>query len=184
MTENPARSSEWRAGAQDEETVAHLRRVLTQAIGRVCPPWLEASREDLVQAACIKVLALLNEPERNRGLQTSYLWKVAHTTVVDEIRRLARQRESLKSFLSEGDPAASAMSPERGYRGFQIGRALLECLSTLVRTRRIAVALHLQGSTVPEVAGHLGWSLKKAENMVYRGLSQLRICLTEKGWKP
>jgi RNA polymerase sigma-70 factor (ECF subfamily) len=34
---------------------------------------------------------------------------------------------------------------------------------------------------VPELGRLLGWNAKKAENLVYRGLADLRGCLTEKG---
>ena len=39
------------------------------------------------------------------------------------------------------------------------------------------MTLHLQGFRVAEVATALGWTEKQAENLVYRGLADLRICL-------
>jgi RNA polymerase sigma-70 factor (ECF subfamily) len=43
--------------------------------------------------------------------------------------------------------------------------------------RRTAVTLHLQGFRTGEVAAALGWTEKQAENLVYRGLADLRACL-------
>jgi RNA polymerase sigma-70 factor (ECF subfamily) len=43
------------------------------------------------------------------------------------------------------------------------------------------VTLHLQGHSVPQVAGFFAWNTKRAENLVYRGLSDLRQCLESKG---
>ena len=49
------------------------------------------------------------------------------------------------------------------------------------RERRLAVTLHLQGHSVPEAARLLDWAVKRTENLVYRGLADLRECLTAKG---
>ena len=54
----------------------------------------------------------------------------------------------------------------------------------LVLPRRLAVTLHLQGHTVPEAGSLLGWNAKRAENLVYRGLADLRDCLAGKGVRP
>jgi RNA polymerase sigma-70 factor (ECF subfamily) len=52
------------------------------------------------------------------------------------------------------------------------------------RERRLAVTLHLQGHTVPEAARILDWAAKQTENLVYRGLADLRACLMAKGIRP
>jgi RNA polymerase sigma-70 factor (ECF subfamily) len=50
-----------------------------------------------------------------------------------------------------------------------------------VPPRRHAVTLSLQGHSVPEIGRLLGWTGKKAENLVYRGMADLRECLEGKG---
>ena len=57
-------------------------------------------------------------------------------------------------------------------------------VAVLVRPRRLAVALYLQGHSVPEAAKLLEWGNKRTENLVYRGLADLRECLAKKGLKP
>ena len=52
------------------------------------------------------------------------------------------------------------------------------------RERRLAVTLHLQGHTVPQAARLLDFSPKQTENLVYRGLADLRACLLAKGIRP
>ena len=52
------------------------------------------------------------------------------------------------------------------------------------RERRLAVMLHLQGHPVAEAARILGWTVKRTENLVYRGLADLRHCLICKGHRP
>jgi RNA polymerase sigma-70 factor (ECF subfamily) len=82
---------------------------------------------------------------------------------------------------TETHPAAAEPDPERNCAGREIGEAIRDCLGRLVRPRRMAVTLDLQGHRVAEVARLLGWSAKKAENLVYRGLADLRGCLKAKG---
>jgi RNA polymerase sigma-70 factor (ECF subfamily) len=50
-----------------------------------------------------------------------------------------------------------------------------------VRPRRIATTLHLQGHRIREVGDLMGWTEKKAENLIYRGLADLRNCLKSQG---
>ena len=74
--------------------------------------------------------------------------------------------------------------PERITASRQIGREIVECLSHLNRERRLAVTLYLQGHSVPEAARGLDWPAKRTENLVYRGLANLRACLLRKGLRP
>jgi len=76
-----------------------------------------------------------------------------------------------------GDPESSASFRE-------LGTAVRDCLTAASRERRLAVTLYLQGHTVPETARILGWDNKRAENLVYRGLADLRQCLLGKGHRP
>jgi RNA polymerase sigma-70 factor (ECF subfamily) len=46
------------------------------------------------------------------------------------------------------------------------------------------VTLHLQGYSVAEAAALLAFGLKQTENLVYRGLADLRRCLAAKGLAP
>jgi RNA polymerase sigma-70 factor (ECF subfamily) len=52
------------------------------------------------------------------------------------------------------------------------------------RERRLAVTLYLQGHTVAEAASILEWPFKRTENLIYRGLADLRACLRCKGLRP
>jgi len=56
---------------------------------------------------------------------------------------------------------------------------LRQCLERLEERRRMAVTLHLSGLRIPEVARAAGWTEKTAENLIYRGLDDLRALLGE-----
>jgi RNA polymerase sigma-70 factor (ECF subfamily) len=161
-----------------------LRTHLSRAVAHVCPRMLSDRREDLVQDCLMRLMDLARKGEGERRLPSSYLYKVAHSVLIDEIRRIRRRRETS---LEEGEPVpmeAPSGNPETVAAGQEIGRGILQCLAGLLRERRLSVTLYLQGHSVPEAARILDWSPKKTENLVYRGLADLRECLAAKGFKP
>jgi len=68
----------------------------------VCPGWLADRRDDIVQAALIRVSNIAAR-EGNAPLGASYLWKAAYSATVDEIRRVRRLRETT---LEDAEPGA------------------------------------------------------------------------------
>ena len=159
-----------------------LRRRVTAAVRRACPRWLGEQAEDLVQTVLSQ---LVGGGEGDRQFTSIYLEKAAYGATVDEIRRRVRRREEFVGGEEawSGRPSADP-GPERGAAGKELARAIRECLSRLVPPRRIAVVLHLQGCSVPETADRLAANEKRAENLVYRGMADLRHCLTSKGFTP
>jgi RNA polymerase sigma-70 factor (ECF subfamily) len=181
--------SQMTEGAPPREGIAtadyeRLRIHLSRAVARVCPRLLADRREDLVQDCLMRVMDVTRKSEGTLRLPSSYLYKVAHSVLIDEIRRVRRRRETS---LEEGEPVPTESplgNPEAVAAGQEIGRGILECLAGLLRERRLSVTLYLQGHSVPEAARILDWSPKKTENLVYRGLADLRECLAAKGIKP
>ncbi len=170
--------------------ITALRRALARAVGRVCPGWLAADRDDLVQAALLRVLrkheaGAGDDPgEGTPQVASSYLHKVAYSVLIDEIRRVRRRREtSLEDEASE-PPRDQPADPERVAASAEIGLGIQSCLGNMAHDRRLAVTLHLQGHTVVEAARILEWPEKRTENLVYRGMADLRACLTAKGMRP
>ena len=162
----PTRGGDSGSQDPDPDSIERIRQVLIRAVERHCPPALAAQREDLVQMALVRLL------ERPRGEGSnprgaSYLWRVAYTVIIDEIRRVRRQQRQAEQ-LPEG---------EQRTPGPEARSELLECLGALQDRRRTAVTLHLEGFRTAEVATALGWTEKQAENLVYRGLADLRACL-------
>jgi RNA polymerase sigma-70 factor (ECF subfamily) len=165
-----------------------LRHDLSRAVARICPDWLAHARDDLVQAAVMRVMQVAEQHAR-RGegstlLTSSYLYKIAYSVLVDEIRRVRRRRESAIETEAMEPMAIDGTDPERVAAAGEIGRGIRECLATLKRERRLAVTLYLQGDQVPGIATVLGWPRKRVENLVYRGLADLRACLLSKGLRP
>lgn len=159
-----------------------IRQVLERAVNRICPRWMLSSRDDLVQSAMLRILEKHQSTEGNPGYQASYLYKTAHSVLVDEIRRIERRREQS---LDQKAPSLIADAPDPGQVTEEQGfvAALRECLKRMIEPRTLSVTLHLQGHRVPEIARLLGWRVKQADNNVYRGLIDLRECLTRKGYQ-
>ena len=162
-----------------------LRRKLQGAVRRVCPPWLANDQEDLVQVALLRVMDVERKSEGERQFSSSYLVKVAYSALIDEIRRRRRRKET-ELDENPNDPRMTEESPgpERVAGGNELGRAIQDCLAALIRPRRMAVALHLKGHGVPDAARLLDWPAKRTENLVYRGMKDLRECIAGKGFAP
>ena len=175
---------------EDEGRWTSLRAALARAVRRQCPSWLSDHAEDLVQAALMKVMAAVRGREGDRTLTSFYLHRVAHSALVDEIRRRQRRREVALVVGGSGDEAGTdvepqaAGDPEQDAALSELGAAVRNCLLDMGTDRRLAVMLHLQGHSVPDAARLLGWPVKRTENLVYRGLADLRQCLVAKGHTP
>ena len=164
-----------------------LRADLLRAVARLCPSWLANQRDDVVQAAFLRVVQVLerqpDKAEGNAPLPTSYLYKVAHSALVDEIRRVRRRRETDLEDEVVAPIAVTRQDPERLTASREVGRGIRDCLMLMSRERRLAVTLYLQGHSIPDASRVLDWNAKRTENMVYRGLADLRGCLEKKGMR-
>jgi RNA polymerase sigma-70 factor (ECF subfamily) len=172
--------------ASGEEHLEQLRRRIASAVRRACPPWLARQADDIVQTVFIRLAGLPKNGEEERRFSSMYLEKAAFGATVDEIRRSYRRKEVPlpEGAALENLAPAVAADPEAQVGAAEIGRAIQQCLEGLILPRRLAVTLYLQGCSVPESARRLGWAAKRTENLVYRGLANLRGCLVRKGLTP
>ncbi len=170
MNRSPA--SEVQFGSTDLEAVMNRLRT---AIRHRCPAWLREQEEDLIQTAMLRALRALSDPKRR--VNTSYLNRIAYSVTIDEIRR---RRADRSEALVDDVPDATS-HPERQMMDRQVRAAVRECLERIAESRRHPVALWLEGHTARDVTRILGWNLKKSENLLYRGLADLRTCLDGKG---
>jgi RNA polymerase sigma factor (sigma-70 family) len=168
--------------------LAWLRRRVLAAVRRSCPRWLAEQAEDITQEVMVRLVRVIeDERERNRELPASYLTRTAYNATIDAIRR-NRQRHMSEKPMEETIAPDIAKSengdPERRLAATEVGREIQDCLGRLVRSRRTAVVLYLNGHTVPEIGRLLGWPTTRANNLVYRALGDIRGCLEQKGITP
>lgn len=168
----------------DPETAEALVGRVRAAVRRTCPPYLAAQAEDIAQEVLLQLSRKLRRGEGKDGFSTMYLMKAAHGVTVDEIRRRSRRKERTGTEATMMERQHDTPDPERSAVGRALGREIRRCLETIVQTRRAAVVLHLLGCGVPEIARRLDCPLKSADNRVYRGMKNLRDCLSAKGLAP
>lgn len=161
-----------------------IRAQLARSVARVCPRSLAHLCEDIVQNAMLRVLEIQNRGELNPSPPASYLWKVAYSATVDEIRRVRRRREEALETMEPRD-AGGAVDPSAAERArWELGRDVRACLAAMRERRRLIVGLHLLGHELSECARLSGWTFNQVRNLLYRGLADLRRCLVSKGVTP
>jgi RNA polymerase sigma-70 factor (ECF subfamily) len=142
---------------------------------------LRGSEDDIVQAAWLRLDRSRRTNERNRDPGASLIARVAYCATVDELRRRRRRREVPVESIDE---PVLVREPEDPLRSREIGIGIRDCLGAIVPNRCLAVTLFLQGHSAPETSRILGFTLRKTENLVFRGLADLRRCLASKGLSP
>jgi RNA polymerase sigma-70 factor (ECF subfamily) len=162
-----------------QERAAWILRTLRAAVARACPSDLATHREDLVQAALVRVLEHERADEHNRVRTASYLWRVAFSVIADELRRRRAEEERSRRSSMEEQTGQQGSTPAA-----ELGLGIRDCLQTLAEPRRVAVLLHLEGFRAEEASGVLRWNVKRVRNLTYRGLADLRRCLEGKGLVP
>ena len=146
-----------------------LQAVLARAVARFCPPSLRHLRDDLVQSAWIRVLEAQRRGDPDRTFSSSYLYKVAYSALIDELRRLRRRGEvALDDAPEEQAVEPRRSSPAQQAEGYALARGLQDCLLGVSEDRRLAVSLFLQGHTVPEAAELLGVSRPTLYDLMHR----------------
>jgi RNA polymerase sigma-70 factor (ECF subfamily) len=139
----------------------------------------------MVQVVLVRLAEARKKSECHREFSSMYLSRVARGVVVDEIRRRYRRREVQPGEAETMERTrARNPDPERESVSRDMGRGIRDCLRRLRDARRLAVTLYLRGCSAGETARRLGWTTRKVENLVFRGLRDLRQCLIGKGLTP
>lgn len=115
-------------------------------------------------------------------LSPAYVHRTAMTAAIDIIRR----RQPVK-FSDVATAGLALESPDRAdgiAEEIDLSRALESALATMIQGRATVVRMHLAGYERHEIAALLGWSEAKTRNLLYRGLSDVRIALQQRGFAP
>jgi RNA polymerase sigma factor (sigma-70 family) len=144
---------------------------------RVLAQWCRQDREDLVQEAALRLIRLATARDPG-ALGTGYLVRTLRSVAIDEVRRRAR-----RLLASDVEPLADAgtTDPEQLVMARRLRRRVDLALVRVSESRRCPVQLYLAGFSIVECADHMGIRAKQAENLVYRGLTQLRRELQPRG---
>jgi RNA polymerase sigma-70 factor (ECF subfamily) len=136
--------------------------------------------DDVFQEVRIKIWKLLND-EKKIISYSSYIKKIVDSSVIDHIRKMRRERGLLlKQKHKTISEWKSAYEIETNFdRNLQ--KVVSETVDSLLESRRKVVKLYLLNLTIEEIATYFCWSRDKTRNLLYRGLSDLKKALKEKG---
>jgi RNA polymerase sigma-70 factor (ECF subfamily) len=143
--------------------------------------------EDLAQETFVKAFRNLSAFDTSRRL-SSWLFRIAHNTALDALRRSRPAMLSLDVPSADGgapldvrDPAAAIDPVERD----ALGRAIEAALLHLRPDQRAAIVLRYEEGLAYEEIGHvLGIPEATARSHVHRARRSLARLLTESGWAP
>jgi RNA polymerase sigma-70 factor (ECF subfamily) len=136
--------------------------------------------DDIFQEVKIKIWKIL-EDEKKIENYASYIRKIVDSSIIDQLRKLKRERgifthEKQRCIFDQKSNYLAAISPEANAKEI-IGQAV----NLLIESRRTVVKLYLLNMTIEEISIFLKWSKDKTRNLLYRGLSDLKKMLREKG---
>ena len=172
--ENPADEAALVALAQtDRRAFAPLYARYADPVYRYCHRRLgnPEAAADATSQVFVKALAAL--PRFRAGSFRSWLFAIAHNTVVDDLRR-ARADATLEAGADRPDPGPS---PEELAVAADEGRTLRAVLAGLSDDQRHVVELRLAGLSDREIAAVLGRSLAATKMLQVRAVARLRLLL-------
>ena len=147
-----------------------------------------ALAEDLAQETLIKAYRAIATFDRSRQF-SSWLFKIAHNTAIDHLRKNRPPTVPLETDDSERlDPLAllaapESRSPEARARGRDLAEALQEALMELRPDYREAVLLRFQqGLPYNEIADILDLPLGTVKTHLHRARKQMAATLMDGGW--
>jgi len=136
--------------------------------------------EDIIQEIRIRLWKRLGG-EKKVANPSSYIKKVVGSVLIDQLRKSRAEerllRQAMQKNLEEEKPPADREAEEF------LRRTIEEAVDSLIESRRQVVKLFLLNLTAEEISSALRWSHDKTRNLLYRGLSDLRIALKKRGVK-
>jgi RNA polymerase sigma-70 factor (ECF subfamily) len=178
------------AGSQEafRDLVLRFERPVYSLIARMVQDPTMA--EDLTQEAFVKAYRSLRTYDASRKL-SSWLFKIAHNTTIDHLRRHVPDTVSLEApqdeegrgglaaVLSDGSVENPAVAAERR----DMARSLERAISRLRPEYREAVVLfYLEGATYQEICEVTGLPLGTVKTNLHRARKELAAEMSALGW--
>lgn len=156
-----------------ERLITQYSALISDTIRRVCARHYGFVAPDVTQEVHLALWRQLdagNKPER----EASYVYKVALTTALREVRRVRRDREIAAEHGLLNERLLESPDP---MRDVQRAAQLEAALDALEGRQRSAVKAFLAGFNHSEVAELLGITASQARHAIYRGIEHLNRAL-------
>ncbi|HYG62036.1 MAG TPA: sigma-70 family RNA polymerase sigma factor [Thermoanaerobaculia bacterium] len=181
-----------RGGSQDafRELVLRFERPVFSLVARMVHD--PATAEDLAQEVFVKAFRRLDTYDPQRKL-SSWLFKIAHNTTIDFLRRGELDTVPLEAREDEGDRGSlagvladeTAEGPGAAAERRQMARSLERAIARLRPEYRESVLLfYVEGLAYQEICEITGQPLGTVKTNLHRARKELAAVMTEMGWSP
>lgn len=163
-----------------ERIVRDLSSHLTSTLSSLGYQQHGIEKDDLIQEIHIRIWRAIRDNKHNIQYFNAYLRKIVYSVFINEINRINKENEVLKT----GGPC---LSPYEGSNGSEmvedvsLKNILLASIDSLKESKQRVLRLRLQGFTLGEIARLNKWPYRKTCSIFYRGLKDLKRKLGEKG---
>jgi RNA polymerase sigma factor (sigma-70 family) len=151
----------------------YVDAVYTYCLRRIGNPDIAA---DMTAGVFTRALAALPRFREDGGSFRSWLFSIAHNTVIDGYRR-HRDHASLETDDVGRTLAHQGDGPERIAIQRDLRDAFQEAMGHLTNAQREVVAMRLAGLTGPEIAQAMGMTIPGMKSTQYRAYARLRELL-------
>jgi len=176
-------------GSQDafRELVVRFERPVYSLVQRMVQN--PATAEDLAQEVFFKAYRRLDTYDPQWKF-SSWLFKIAHNTTIDHLRRGVPETVPLESEEDRGSLSAvladeAGESPHAAAERRDLGRSLERALAHLRPEYRVAVVMfYAQGASYQEICEVTGLPLGTVKTNLHRARKELAQVMTSLGWGP
>jgi RNA polymerase sigma-70 factor, ECF subfamily len=178
------------AGSQDafrDLVTRYQRPVFALILRMVRDP---QAAEELAQETFVKCYGRLATYDAERRF-SSWLFKIAHNTTIDHLRRGGLETVPLESGPEEGTGLAAVLedgsveTPDAAVRRRDLREALERSIATLRPDYRAAVLMrYAEGLSYEEIVEATGLPLGTVKTNLHRARKQLAEAMRELGWAP
>jgi RNA polymerase sigma-70 factor (ECF subfamily) len=174
------------AGRDDsfEELVRRYQRPLVSYVYRMTGNYESAL--DLTQEVFIKVYGSLARYRPEYKFST-WIYRIAHNTAIDHLRRHSTREQELEVATPEGDTyekpyASSAPTPEENSVRAERRAEIEDVIGSLPASyRELIVLRHAHDLSYDEIAEVTGLPLGTVKNRIFRAREAMRLPLVERG---
>lgn len=150
-----------------------------------------AVAEELAQEVFLKVFRSLDTYDRERKL-SSWIFKIAHNTTLDHLRRRRLETVPLEGSAEDDDPGPglrlpdeSVVAPDVEAESSDLAQAMEAAILRLRPEYREVVLLRFQeGLAYQDIAEVTGLPMGTVKTYIFRARKELAQHLTEAGWTP
>lgn len=146
--------------------------------------------EDLAQDAFVKAFSRLETYRPEQGKFSNWVFKIAHNTAIDHLRRAGIDTVPLDAGEGDADfhailPDESAATPLESAVRQDLAEALDAAVGRLrPEYREVVVLRHREGLSYEEIAGVAGLPLGTVKTYLHRARKELAGHLAAAGWGP